>query len=296
MDFLISENQLQLILSEGRLSYRDFSQDQLYKIERGGEKAFAKIKVWRDQNTGRDINHWLNQFGLTISVPSREFLVKNLNDVNFALSGLPLSEIKKEKLREVRDFIEFQLDKGSKFIYLFHEILPDGTLEWSFVNMFDNNRKLWIRLMNQRYPNVNKDNLDKLIEEYFSDGSAEHDLLRAMIYDRKTIFDEIFSDTWGGGTAVENEFFDLVRQNVPEDRIHVFSGKGNFVDRAGIDAGIKCGDSWVPVQVKSSQAEAFSSIPSKGISVFPTPEGFHYFRNKNEPSKPFLNSLFTKCA
>ena len=60
MDFIISENQLQLILSEG-VKYTDFTSDQLNDIERLGEKAFNKIKSFRDEGTGRDINYWLNR-------------------------------------------------------------------------------------------------------------------------------------------------------------------------------------------------------------------------------------------
>lgn len=295
MDFIISENQLQLILSEG-VKYTDFTSDQLNDIERLGEKAFNKIKSFRDEGTGRDINYWLNKYGLTISIPSEDFLKKNLEDVNFVLDNIRVSRKKEDNLWEVKYTLEEQLSsRARKFIYLFHEVKENGDLEWSFVNMFDNNRKLWIRLMNKRYPDIKKEEIPDKIREYFSDGSAEHDLLSAMIHNRKEIFDEVFTETWGGGTEVENRFFKKVEPLVPAGNLKVFSGKGNFVDRSGIDAALKCGDYWMPIQVKSSQTEAIRSIPYGGISVFPAGENFYFFQSKENAAKMFTQDFFTNC-
>jgi len=279
----------------GKLTYNSLTDSQKDKIKSLGMKIFSDIKNYIEPDTNRRINYWLEQHGLQLKVPSVEFIKKNIDDINFVFDNLELSNSKRNDLKENLDFLELQLvNPNSKFIVLFHE--KDD--EWSIVNMFDNNIILWINLINNRIDSNTEINVDNFLEEYYSGGSdsmAAHDLLRAILIDRENYKQTIFSKTWGGGQEVENKFFNQLRQlGVSEENLRIFSGGGNFVDRAGFDGAMKCRNIWFSIQVKSNQNDALKSIPYKGISVFPSEGEFYYFHDKKVPPKP-ISSLVQKC-
>ena len=285
------------VKNEGKLVYRDLSYDEKEKIKREGEKVFLLIKNFRDEKTGNDINHWLMKYGLSVSVPGESFLIKNIQDVTFALNNLPLSEKKRKNLQESLDFLQLQIENpDSKFIVLFHE----EKNEWSICNMFDNNVILWINLINNRIEKNNISDSKEYLKTYFQGGiesEAAHDLLRAMLFDRHIHKEKIFKKTWGGGKETEKNFYkELIKLGFHADDFIIFSGEGNFVDRNGIDAAIKCNGKWIPVQIKPNQNDAINTIPYKGISVYPTSSNeFYYFCDKKEPSKNISN-IVNNCA
>ena len=278
-----------------KLTYNSLTDSQKDKIKSSGMKIFSDIKNYVEPNTNRKINHWLEQHGLQLKVPSVEFIKKNIEDIKFVFENLPLSNSKKKDLKENLDFLELQLDNpNSKFIVLFHE----KNDEWSIVNMFDNNIILWIKLINDSFDFNSEMNVDDLLEEYYqggSDSKAAHDLLKAILLDRENHKQNIFSKTWGAGQEVENNFFNqLIESGISPENLRIFSGGGNFVDRAGFDGAMRCRNVWFSIQVKSNQNDAFKSIPYKGISVFPSEREFYYFYDKNVPPKPIL-LLTQKC-
>jgi hypothetical protein len=280
---------------KGKITYRDLTYNQKSKIKGLGMKIFDVIKNYVEPSTNKNINYWLEKNGLQLKVPNRKFLEKNIDDIRFVLSNLKISKTKKEDLKEKLDFLELQLEHpNSKYIVLFHE----DDEEWSIVNMFDNNITLWVHLINQHLDSNSEINLDEFLEEYFngdSDSDAAHDLLRAILIDRKTHKETIFKKTWGGGQEVENNFFEYLKNSgVKLENLRFFSGGGNFVDRAGFDGAMKCRNIWFSIQIKSSQSDAFDSIPYEGISVFSSEGEFYYFHDKNKPPKP-ISSLIQNC-
>lgn len=301
------------------INYRSLTDSQKNLIKGKGMEVFKSIKNFIDPETNNDINHWLRKYDLVVSVPDKEFLEKNISDISFALIKLPLNSAKSSSLSVIREYLKQQLvDPNNKKVLLFHELKGDKQ-EWSLVNMFDNNILLWARLINKKIndkefieelmsePGYEEGDIDFLLKFYFGKGDtsthAAHDLFRAMIKERKSIFDDIFSFTWGGGQKVESNFekyLDIL--GVSRDNFKNFSGEGNFVDRAGIDCAIKnISDSlskkvdseWIPVQIKPSQRDALKSIPFKGIAVYPYGHSFYYYESKDAPPKK-IDELFIK--
>jgi hypothetical protein len=278
-----------------KLTYNSLTDSQKDKIKSLGMRIFSDIKNYIEPETNRRINYWLEQHGLQLKVPSVEFIQKNIDDIKFVFDNLELSNSKKKDLKENLDFLELQLENpNSKFIVLFHE----ENDEWSIVNMFDNNIILWIKLINDSFDFNSEINVDEFLNDYYKGGSdsrAAHDLLRAILLDRENHKKNIFSKTWGGGQEVENNFFNQLRQlGVSPENLRIFSGGGNFVDRAGFDGAMRCRNIWFSIQVKSNQNDALKSIPYRGISVFPSEGEFYYFHDKKVPPKP-ISSLVQKC-
>ena len=269
------------------------------KIQSKGTEVFKKI-------TSSDIeviNSYFEPHGLEYVIPNEKYIEKNISDARFALKNVPLSKYAYEKLLEKLHFLEFQdeslktykergLEKPGKYFLFFHEKNGD----WSIVNLFDTNVVLWIKLMSKHLDKHYKDNLEKFVDWYFSSRQSLIDLVQAMV-EKAIHYENIFKKTWGGGTQNEDDFINelLIEHNIDKDRIKKFSGGGNIVDLVGIDVAIKCGDSYVPVQIKSNQKLALSSIPFKGIGVFPYENTFYYSWKSNDVPKPIEKFFLEDC-
>ena len=285
-----------------QLDYQSLSVQDIRFIKKCGREVFEVVKKTFVEQ-GEPFNSYLKNKGISISVPSDNFLNKNYDDISFVFSNLPISKQKGVELLRIYHLIEKQLnDKDHKGILLFHEVNQDSE-DWSFVNMFDNNVTLWIRLINQSlsdpkdrffefikshpdYEEGSEDNIQFILEVYFGDcgpdSFASYDLGSAILYDRRSIFKDIFDKTWGGGKKIEESFIKyLLDHGITDDDLKIFSGEGNFVDRIGIDLAVKIDNIWIPVQVKSSFTSTTGSIPYQGISVFPYNNTF-YFVSKEE--------------
>lgn len=271
-----------------RIVSSSLSNDEKNTIKSNGEKIFSELK-----SMGVDeLNELFKEKGLFYGSPDKDFLEKNINDINFALNNIYLSSNVMDTLKKKKYLMILQLDSINKFergeterigryIEFFHEMSnKDGDkMTWSIVNMFNNNYKLWVELINKFLDDINLNrkinSIPILIDYYFnladSKGNkrALKDLIDAMInrgYYQKTIFNK----TWGGGQMVEQRFVSKLKSiGFSDDKIYVFSGEKNAVDGVGIDLAVKCENTWIPIQVKSNSNDASYSIPYKGFSCFP---------------------------
>jgi len=283
--------------SKVKLNWYSFSYDQRKKIENLGFKILVNIKNFTKETEDgvKDINYWLEKHNLVVRKPSDEYITQNINDINFALENLPLSKNIEFLLKKNLNILQNEINTSKKDYHLFYE--KDGdNLIWSLVNLYDNNIKLWIRLLNKRYTFTGKVDIDSLIEKYFGNTSvntdAARDIFNSMIKDREILSKEIFEKTWGGGRDIEKLFVKfLLRLGINSENIKIFSGEGNFVDRAGIDLAIKHRGVYIPIQIKSTSDEAKSSIPMGGISVFPDNSKFYCYTGKDEQPIEFQEYL-----
>lgn len=272
-----------------KLEWNSFTKEQRKQMENLGFKLLVNIKNFTKETEDgvKDINHWLEKHNLVIRKPSDEYINQNIEDIEFALDNLPLSNGKTFLLKKNLKILQNQLNTSNKDNYLFYE--KDGdNLTWSLVNLYDNNIKLWIRLLNNRYTFPGKIDIDSLIKNYFGDCSvntpAGKDIFKAMTNDREILSKEIFEKTWGGGREIEDIFVKfLLKLGINPENIHIFSGEGNFVDRAGIDLAIKHNGFYIPIQVKSTGPEAQSSVPEGGIAVFPYNMKFYCYDGGEKP-------------
>jgi hypothetical protein len=272
------------------LTYGSLSNDEREKIKRKGKEIFTKFKLY----DLKKINNFFENHGLFLGSPSKEFLIKNINDASFATKHLPLSNWAKEKIEEEKFFMEKQYESIEKYekgemphkgrwYEFFHErSIPEEQKEaiWSIVNLFDNNVSLWAQLINdwmsENPDTQNIKSTSELIDIYFErkrenvvGGEAFYDLAKAMI-DRAKHQENIINRTWGGGQETEKRFVNALLSNgFTDDDIRVFSGEKNVVDGIGIDLAVKCDNRWIPIQVKSNENDASQFIPNKGFSTFP---------------------------
>ena len=275
--------------SEQKLRWSSFTKEQRKKMENLGFNLLINIKNFTKETEDgvKDINHWLEKHNLVIRKPSDDYIIQNIEDIEFALKNLPLSKGKTFLLKKNLKILENQLNTSKKDNYLFYEKNGD-TLIWSLVNLYDNNINLWIRLLNKRYTFPGKIDIDSLIDKYFGDcginTNAGKDIFNAMTNDREILSKEIFEKTWGGGREVEDLFVRfLLKIGIDSNSIRIFAGEGNFVDRAGIDLSIKYNNVYIPIQVKSIDSEAKYSVPEGGISVFPNNMRFYCYDGGEEP-------------
>jgi len=291
---------LNKIISEGdaktKLSWNVLTTDQRNNLIKLGDEVFRKIKNYSDtsENGMGRIDNILEKHGngLSLGIPDKDFLEKNKRDIEFVLKSVPISSKNFNNLMDMKYLVNTQLEEpNKKHLLLFHELVGDNIV-WSLVNMYDTNIKLWIRLMNERYMDSEFSTIDEFIDNYFLggvDSYAAGDLLSTMLKDREKIASEIFKFTWGKGQRTEKTFLSyLISIGFKEENIKVFSGEGNYVDRAGIDMAIFHDGTWIAVQVKSSYEDAENAIPYKGISVYPeyiglTPNFYCFYKKNTRP-------------
>ena len=272
------------------LTYGSLSNDEREQIKTKGKEIFLKFKLYNLTK----INNFFENHGLFLGAPSKEFLVKNINDAKFALEHLPLSNWNRNKISDEKFFMEKQYDaiekyekgeephKGRWYEFFHEKSLPEEKKEavWSIVNLFDNNVSLWAQLINdwmsENPDTQNIKSTSELIDIYFKrkkenvvGGEAFSDLAMAMI-ERAKHEENIINRTWGGGQETEKSFVSkLLSNGFTDDNIRVFSGEKNVVDGIGIDLAVKCDNRWIPIQVKSNENDASQFIPNKGFATFP---------------------------
>lgn len=293
MEILITENQFKNIILENYLVYKNLTSTQRDKIKSKGRHIFHLIKNKVDKNL-------LFQYGLTLKVPSINFIEKNIKDIDFALKNLQLAPFEKNKLLGSLDELAQHKENANKQdILLFFELNDEGDdNEWSFVNMFDNNVTLWLNLMKKSLKVKEFDSVDKAIDFYFSvqpNGEilAHDDLMEAILTDRDLHVSKVFNKTWSRGSRTEEKFFDGLSKLTD---VKVFSEPGNYVDMIGIDGAFFCKkiNKWVSVQVKSDKADALNSIPKNGVSVYLVGDKFH-FVSKKEPDGGLFRKVINSC-
>lgn len=294
------ENNFKKILLESRqlmkkLSYGDFSPEQRKLIEVLGRETFNEFKLGENSEKLKQLMSIYNP-SLDLKLPSQEYVEKNVTDIDWVLDG-PGKDLeywgpkKRKKLQEVkRELLENE-------VVLYHE----GD-EWSLVNLFDNNIKLWIFNMNYLVDNdpefVNevfgdkyKLDKDRLINVFFNSESssayltyAQESFLRNILHN----FDdakELVSGTYGGGLALEDEFINFAIDKVGSENVYVFSSKGGVIDMTGVDLCVYIYGRWQPVQVKTIESEAKRNIPKGGFSVYKKNDKF--FMKMDTPEKTF---------
>ena len=294
------ENNFKKILLESRqlmkkLSYNDFSPEQRKLIEILGRETFNEFKLGENSEKLKQLMSIYNP-SLDLKLPSQEYVEKNVTDIDWVLDG-PGKDLeywgpkKRKKLQDVkRELLENE-------VVLYHE----GD-EWSLVNLFDNNIKLWIFNMNYLVDNdpefVNevfgdkyKLDKDRLINVFFNNESptayltyAQESFLRNILHN----FDdakELVSGTYGGGLALEDEFINFAIDKVGSENVYVFSSKGGVIDMTGVDLCVYIYGRWQPVQVKTIESEAKRNIPRGGFSVYK--KNGKFFMKMDTPEKTF---------
>jgi hypothetical protein len=279
-----------LLENRPALTYRNLSDDEKEQIKSAGKEIFRNFKLYNLDS----INKYFEKHGLFLGAPSKEFMQKNLNDIEFTLTNLPLSDWARKKLIEDKSDLKNQYDAierfesgksphRGRFYEFFHEVKMSDEkkeLTWSIVNLFDNNVSVWAQLINdwvsESEEAQNIESTSKLIDTYFGlenhgkkGGKAFDDLGKAMI-ERGIHQDKIINRTWGGGQENEKEFARaLITLGFNENTIYNFSGEKNIVDGVGIDLAVKCDGRWIPIQVKSNENDASNFIPYQGFGAFP---------------------------
>jgi len=277
------------------LTYHSLSNDEREQIKTKGREIFLKFKLYNLTK----INNFFENHGLFLGAPSKEFLVNNIDDAEFALKHLPLSNSAKIKIGDEKYYMGQQYDgiekyekgetphKGRWYEFFHEKSLPEEKKDavWSIVNLFDNNVSLWAQLINdwmsENPDTQNIKSISELIDIYFKrekenvvGGEAFSDLAMAMI-ERAKHEENIINRTWGGGQETEKSFVSkLLSNGFTDDNIRVFSGEKNVVDGVGIDLAVKCDNRWIPIQVKSNENDASQFIPNKGFATFPYGDTF----------------------
>lgn len=258
------------------LSWNTFSDKQRSIIEERGREVFEDFKHHHNV-----LNELLKQKSIDIDlrIPNSDFIKKNLDDIEWVLNG-PGSNIEywsSKKRKELTNSKE-QLIDGN--LILFHE----GD-EWSLINLFDNNIKLWIQTIN------NTLNYDKSFERYtLIKEKIDPDLILDIFFNKRkrgTQFTyaqlgfldnittrlshstEIVKGTSEKGFNVENEFYKIVIKRFGEDNVKVFSSRGGIIDMTGVDMCLNEDGIWKPVQIKTTKQEARKNIPVGGFSAWP---------------------------
>jgi hypothetical protein len=290
------------------LTYKGLSENDKDKIKINGESVFTQLKGINEE----ELNKYLKDYNLYYGEPSKDYLIKNITDIDFALKNIDLEDSVFLKLTKQKVIIIDQLNNNdknnndknnddksteekSKNIKFFQEIPTENNEKsgWSIVNMFNTNIKFWIDLINDFLMKVNiKNKLTNIdiINLYFNYKEnnkkyrrALYDLLDAMI--NRSVFEKkIINKTWGGGQKVEQDFIlELKSIGFSDDQIYVFSGEKNVVDQeGGIDLAIKCKNLWIPIQVKSNLTDALRKIPYNGFSSYPSKNRFELVSEKYE--------------
>ena len=309
------------IMSESfqSISYGSLSNEDKKNIKEKGVEIFNKFKLVGFEK----LNNFFKEHGLYYGYPNVEYLKSNIQDITFALKEIDLPIQTKNKLREFKDNLEQQLNsierfekgelpkKGRYFEY-FQEIpkKEEEKMVWSIVNLFDNNIMVWVKLINDWLSSEKRTkkitSIPNLINYYFemdNGKKAFKDLIYAMV-ERNDYQEKIINKTWGGGQKVEQNFISkLLSNGFGENNIHVFSGEKNIIDGIGIDLAVKCGNKWIPIQVKSSDDDARNAIPYKGLATYPDGDTFKLisklkdkknYRDLNDICKPLNEPIFSQ--
>jgi hypothetical protein len=256
------------------IRYKSLSDSEKESIKSKGVQIFDRFKLM----DYKELNDFFREKGLFYGAPDEEYLSKNIEDIDFALTKLPLKFNTRKKLVEKKDALVRQSKEGGRNYEFFHEIpkKEQEKMVWSVVNLFDNNIMLWIKLINDWLISINRrkpiTSISSLINYYFNlenGDKAFEDLKNAMI-NRELHNQNIIKYTWGGGQKIEQNFVsELLRSGFGVSDIHMFSGEKNIIDGIGIDLAVKCNNNWIPFQVKSNVEDANYSIPYEGFSTFP---------------------------
>jgi hypothetical protein len=276
-------------------SYGDFSPEQRKLIEVLGRETFNEFKSGENSEKLKELMSIYNP-SLDLKVPNKEYIEKNVTDIDWVLDGPGRDLVywgpkKRKKLEQVKkELLENE-------VVLYHE----GD-EWSLVNLFDNNIKLWIYNINflinndplfveEVFENTNKIDKDRIINVFFNHESNTEYLTyaqEAFLSNILNNFDdakELVSGTYGSGIKLEEEFIEFAIQKVGPENVYTFSSKGGVIDMTGVDLCVFLYGRWQPVQVKTIESEAKRNIPEGGFSVYKKDGKF--FMKMDTPEKTF---------
>lgn len=270
------------------LRWGSFTTTQRNKILSLGKSVVEK---WKEGTDDDKLNRILSfkKSGVRVMFPSQEYVDKNLEDLNWVLSGPGLMinqfNTKREKLKSQRE----SLLNGTFLIFV-----EDG--KWSEMNLFNSNILNWIHLIQEYLKGspkflelvMNKggvDNLDVVIDLFFEPDLYDGDKSfaeNAFFYSVLEKLEETkvrLSRTWDKGVDVENRFIDFVIEKYGADNVKNFMSKGGIVDQmTGVDLCLFSQNVWTPIQIKSSESEAKKSVPIDGFSVYPKDDGWNIVR------------------
>jgi hypothetical protein len=219
-----------------------------------------------------------------VSQPSVDWYNKNLTDLDefyLKLKNPPKSIT--QKYGEIKTKL---IDKG------YYGFIEDGN--WSILNKFNTNYRLWRELIDETYINSNLTFLEKIndffkqkpINEIYPELKIEKniDIKTFSLAEKEIIKDinenssqkivNVINKTTGEGNEIENRF----KEYLEDKEIIDFSSPGNVVDMEfGTDLMVHNPEGWVPVQVKSNRDEAKKCLLLKlginGVAVYPDNTG-----------------------
>ena len=219
-----------------------------------------------------------------VSQPSVDWYNKNLTDLDkFYL-----------KLKNPPQSITDKYDRiKTKLINkVYYGFIEDGN--WSILNKFNTNYRLWRELIDETYINSNLTFLEKIndffkqkpINETYPELKIEKniDIKTFSLAEKEIIKDinenssqkivKVINKTTGEGNEIENEF----REYLGDKEIIDFSSPGNVVDMEfGTDLMVHNPEGWVPVQVKSNRDDAkkclLLQLGINGVAVYPDNTG-----------------------
>jgi len=286
---------LKKIISEQTLMFgtSNLSPKDISKIKSEGKKVYKYLR----ENWVDTINTYFENQGkkLRISPPSEEFTNKNIEDIDWVLTG-PGKNIRhfkdyrngiaSEKLKNLKR----KLQNGEYVI--FQHGNEEGLLDWSFINLFDTGYIFWVDKIKDsynKYPNFKdevdriedtKDKNQKIIELFFNlaDPSKNNfspaflSFLYSLIYETN-LLEQKLQKFMLPAEGVEQNFVDWARSRFPEKEPKVFASRGGIVDQQmGVDVMIYDKGVWIPIQIKSKAPGQYSKPPMGGCIAWPSGE------------------------
>jgi hypothetical protein len=271
-----------------------FSDENMKLIKLKGKEVFNNFKTKKLKFLKSFIEKNNPDSNIVLEIGDKEYLEKNLADINFLLENLDITKTLFEYFKGIERDIREDLDNNFKFQNETLVFFKENGL-WSSINKFDDNIKLWRASIFGYYDNDEKfknivnqsSSCSRAIENFFTQEYEKFEdfsltYAEAAFLENITIgFDtskKIVKITSEKGDNTENDFVNFLIKNfggvlynneTKTGNIYVFSSNGGFVDRKGIDLALKRNGTWKKVQVKSNFDEAVMSIPRNGISVFP---------------------------
>jgi hypothetical protein len=276
------------------LRWGSFTPAQRDKI---ASKGAGVIDKWKSSDTQEYMNRLLKIKGspLRIQMPGEEYVIKNLDDITWVLDGPGV---------EVRQF-----DKKRSLLRKERQSLIDGTLilfmeddKLSEFNLFNTNIKNWIHLITEYLKDEptflqkvlergNIDDKDLIIDIFFEPGSVSGKrsfAVDAMFYSIIKKIEETrvrLKSTWSAGTEVEERYIKYITELKGTENVKSFMDEGGIVDqKTGVDLCLYHKERWIPFQIKNTASEAQKSIPIDGVSVYPSGDGWKYFKNEGRKS------------
>lgn len=293
---MIIEDKLTLrrIISEQTLPFGSgaLTPKEIGKIKSEGKKIYKFLR----ENWADTINQYFIKEGkkLRISPPSNSFKKRNLDDINWVLTGpgadvLHFKEYRSgiaiEKLKNLKRKLE------SQEYVIFQHGDEEGVLDWSFINLFDTGYMFWVDKINEaydKYPNFkdevdrlenSKDKNSKIIDLFFNFNDTSKvnfspaflAFLSSLIYETNML-EQRLQRFMIPAEGVERSFVDWARRRFPEKEPKVFASRGGIVDQQmGVDVMIY-DNRWIPIQVKSKAPGQFSKPPVGGCIAWPSGE------------------------